>query len=474
MHRANRQASTPRRVLVVLIALAALPFLAGSLLPRGGQWTGSAPMMCRAERRELVVDVEARGETQSSENVEVACEVAPQREPWVMILEVVPEGTHVEPGDFLVRLDSSGLEDERLAWLSYCDAAQAFAIDARNAYETAVAAREEYLHGEFAVQEQQLELRVMTAKEKLRKARQSLAHSVRLAEKGYMTSAQLRADEFAVRSAENDYKAAELEWDVLHNLTKVRRLKQFESTIVTTKARAESWDHILKLRREKVAEIEEKIKKCIIRAPVAGQVVLAHLHHNGHSHMVQPGEETHLGRTLIRLPNPEKMEVVARIREDHVGAVRAGMPAAVTFEALPDLVLQGEVAKVNPFPEPLDYYGSATREYVTIIRIPKSPIPLRPGMTAQLKIRAERLPNELVVPCQAVLKHGDKHYCITLDEQGWQAREVEPGSDNRKHVAIRGGLEEGREVVLNVAAYRDKVLLPELPQDRVNLASTDL
>jgi len=34
-------------------------------------------------------------------NVEVRCEVRSQWNSWIRILEVVPEGTHVEPGDFL-------------------------------------------------------------------------------------------------------------------------------------------------------------------------------------------------------------------------------------------------------------------------------------------------------------------------------------------------------------------------------------
>ena len=69
-----------------------------------------------------------------------------------------------------------------------------------------------------------------------------------------------------------------------------------------------------------------------------------------------------------------------------------------------------------------------------------------------------------MLPCQAVFQHGEKHYCLTMDEHGWHAHEIEIGPDNGKHVVIRGGLEDGRRVVLATESNRDKVVLPELAQ----------
>ena len=43
-----------------------------------------------------------RGEVESSSNVEVRCQVR-SRSTGISILEIVPEGTRVEKGDFLVR-----------------------------------------------------------------------------------------------------------------------------------------------------------------------------------------------------------------------------------------------------------------------------------------------------------------------------------------------------------------------------------
>jgi hypothetical protein len=80
-----------------------------------------------------------------------------------------------------------------------------------------------------------------------------------------------------------------------------------------------------------------------------------------------------------------------------------------------------------------------------------------------VSICVQRLEDQLQVPLQALLKHGAKQYCVTFDREGWKAHEVEVGPDNGKYAVINGGLEEGQEVVLGAAAYRDKVGLPALP-----------
>ena len=69
------------------------------------------------------------------------------------------------------------------------------------------------------------------------------------------------------------------------------------------------------------------------------------------------------------------------------------------------------------------------------------------------------------MPVQAVIEHGGRHYCALHDQDGFQAHEVTIGPTNDKFVVIQAGLVAGQEVVLNAAAYREKLGLPELPPD---------
>ena len=83
-------------------------------------------------------------------------------------------------------------------------------------------------------------------------------------------------------------------------------------------------------------------------------------------------------------------------------------------------------------------------------------------MTAEVKIRVEEIPNVLQVPVQAMIEHGSKHYCVVPHGDGFLAREVKIGSTNDKMVVILEGLEEGEDVVLNAAAFRREIDLPDI------------
>jgi len=69
------------------------------------------PILAEVERGEFVSLVLDQGEVQSSENVEIRCEVKAQSRS-LNVIELVNEGTRVSGGDFLVRLDSSAFEQD--------------------------------------------------------------------------------------------------------------------------------------------------------------------------------------------------------------------------------------------------------------------------------------------------------------------------------------------------------------------------
>ncbi len=378
----------------------------------------------------------------------------------------------MEPGDFLVRLDSSPLEADLLQQQITCEQSQAVLIQTEAAYEAAVFARREYLNGEYRLQHQKAKTKLFLAEEELRKARQLAEGSRRLAAQGYMSRQQLEADLFAVKSAENDVSTARLALDVLENLTRVRRLKTLDSSLAINKARLASRQQIFDTNKKRLAEIEEQIEKCIVRAPVAGQVVLAHLHHNDHSHMVEPGEEAREGRALVRLPDARYMQVKADIPEEYISLVVAGMPVTIELEAFPGRTLEGQVKWVNEYPKPEEWFSSGAKQYETIITI-ENPFPgLRTGMTADLSILAFEESQALQLPSQAILKHGEKSYVLTADGSRWEAVPVEIGRDNGRYTVVLGGIDEKAAVVLDAKTHRGKVDLPELPRETLLAASS--
>jgi hypothetical protein len=187
---------------------------------------------------------------------------------------------------------------------------------------------------------------------------------------------------------------------------------------------------------------------------------------HGTDTIIAEGEKVREQQVIVRLPDPTQMQVNVKISEAKVTMVKAGMPATIRLDAFPDLKLAGEVKTVNELPEPSNWFSSGGKEYKAIVRITNPPPGLRPGLTAEVKIHVERVPDALLTPSQAIFEHGKKYYCVVEKDGRCEAREVQIGSTNDEVVIVREGLEEGDQLVLHASAHRGKVgNLPKLAEE---------
>lgn len=459
------------RFLLTVLLLVVTAAASGVYFLRSGSSSDAKPAItCSVTRGQFVHEVKVNGQVESAANIDVRCEVRSMSSSWVRILEVIEEGTRVEPGDFLIRIDSSPFETELAQEKVLCEQARSQLAQAKNDYDLAQFAEQEYLNGEFFLAKQTAELALFNSEEKLRKATRHLEGSRTLEAQGFITAQQLMADEFALQAAQTEVHLGRVKLDLLATFTKPRRLKQLQSKVVVTEAQFSAAQYRLKRHEDRIAFLEEQIAKCVIRAPVAGQVVLNHMDHSTHWHMIAPGEETMERRVLARLPDPKHMQVEAKIEEDKIGLVRPGLAAIVELEAFPGKELRGEVARISEFPDPDEFLGSAIKKYETTIRI-HEPLPgMRPGLTARVRVLLHRQDEQLQVPCQAVFKHGEKDFAILVNGGRWTAQEVAVGPNNGRNVIVHGGLSEGQEVLLGAAAHRDDVALPFVPREKPHSA----
>ena len=458
-----------RIILAVVPAISALPVLGITLLSRLREPAPQqAPLLCVAQRAEYVHEVSVKGELESSASVEVKCEVEARNFWQTKILEIVPEGDHVEEGDLLARLDSSPLEDLCSKQQIICNTSEAEVVEANTDFETAKIALEQYVQSTYVIRRKEIDRNIFVAEESVRRARQNIEYSKKLLSRGYITELQVQADEFAVEKAEKQLQEVRTAMAVLDDYTREKMEKWLGSNITTAEAKVKSAEHSHRLDLEELEHLKEQVEKCEIRSPSAGSVVYVHLHHHNHSHIIEAGAQVREHQVIIRLPDPTKMHVKCKIPEDKVTAIKPGLPVTIRFDAFADLELVGAVRRVDEYPEP--NWWQTTKEYETIIDLDAESVEsqsadLRSGMTADIKICLERIDDKarlpLQVPLQAVIQHGSKHYCLTYESGDFEAREVEVGADNDKCVIITGGLEEGQEVVLGAESYLEEVELPE-------------
>jgi len=458
-----------RGLVIALAVLAAVPALAYSLWPGlSSSNAEQSALLYEVERGEFIHEVTDRGTVESSSNVEVRCEVRSKGSGGTTILEIIPEGTYVQPGDVIARLDSSALEEERVQQQIVCNASEAALIRARNDYETALIAKQEYEQGTYIEQVQALEAEIIVAEENLRRAQDYYGFSKRLAEKGYITRIQLEADQFAVREAQLQLESAKTKLKVLKEFTYRKETIRLESEIKTAEATLKSAEASYKLDMEELARLDSQIEKCTVRAPEAGQVVYANEegYRGSREVIIEEGMQVYERQVIVRLPDPKRMQVKATISEGNISLIRVDMPARIRLDAFPDVELTGSVEKVNDYPEPTPWYASSIKEYQTIVRIDNPPPALKPGLTAEVKIRIEHLTDVIRVPVQAVLEHGGEYYCVGGTPAAWQLLPVKLGPSNDRFVVVDAGLEVGQQIALNVASLREELNLPELPPGR--------
>jgi HlyD family secretion protein len=307
------------------------------------------------------------------------------------------------------------------------------------------------------------------------------------------------------------------------NLAEARRaVGRVKSQTVAKQVQADG-DRLAKLqiyRRElqRYGDLEDQLACCTLRSPRDGIVVYcsseqARSGSGAQQGIVAQGEPVREGQRLIEIPDLTRMMVETKVHESalfhihaeerrHTGfkdAVRAGLftpaavfprlaldaafcdthdyfrdldervlgrgdPAVIQIHAFPDQVWHGHVKLIGSVASYVDWRLTATKLYPTLVTVDEAPLHLKPGMTADVTIMAERpLEHVLTVPVEALVgsvKHGERSQCFVLTDDGPQARAIVLGATNDAQAEIKNGIHEGDEVVLNpeTLAERSKAI----------------
>jgi len=437
--------------------------------------SASQPLMAEVTSGPFKQEVLERGEVQSSRSTEVRCEVAARGSAGVSIIEIVPEGTYVKEGDFLIKLDDSLLQADLNQQQIASNTSRASVVEAQADYDSAKLSLNEYINGPFRQDEQALESDEFVSQEDLRRAEEYFRYSQKLAARNYVTEVQLEADRFAVEKARKSLAVVRTKLEVLRNFTKVRNLKQYQASVETSEARLRTRENSHNLDVERLEKIKDYIAKCTITAPAAGQVIYANdgpAAANGDP-IIAEGKLVRERQILVRLPDPKQMRVLARINEARIDQVKKGMQVNISVDAFPDGELHGVVQSVGEYPLPALIPYSTVKEYSAEIEIQNPPDSLRSGMTAKVAVEVASMEDAVQVPLQAVLERDDRHFCLVPDHNGSiEAREVELGPANDSTVVIKKGVSPSENVFLAPQNYEDYVTLPPSSTTQVAAAST--
>lgn len=451
------------RIILVTVPM----FLVGGFFAL--QWLGatsdeelviSDALLHEVARADFESSITEPGDLESASNVEIRCNVKSRGRAGTAILKIVDEGAQVKAGDFLVQFDDSILREELIAQKIVAANDRAAVIQARSDLDTAERALKEYEQGIYEQELSMIEAEVAFAEETQRRSEEYLRHSKRLAVRGYVTDSQLEADSYAVVKASKELELARQKLDVFKRFTRDRMIAELRAEIEKQVANQEAKNFTLQLSEEREKEMEEQIAKCRVVAPNDGMVVYANDSDRGDSSIViEEGVLIRDGQEIIRLPDPDKMQVVTHVNDSKINLVKEGDRTILWLDTDPENPVQGRVERVAGFPLPRRWY-QAPIEYEVFVKVLEQGPMIRPGLRAKVQIFVEEMANVIQTPVSSLVRHGGRYFVLVHKAEGLEPREVSVGPNNDKFVVIESGLDEGEKVVINAESYRQHVDFP--------------
>jgi HlyD family secretion protein len=361
------------------------------------------------------------------------------------LLRAVPEGTLVRRGDVLAVLDSADYEELLRVQRITLERAKADKLQAELDWEIAKLAVREFREGTMRETVEDFQARITLARADRERARDRLAWSRRMKEKGYVPISAVTSDEFRLAQLDLVVQQEESAFAVYQKYTATKTIRELEGAVKGTEAILQYQQLRTQRNLDRLATLEKQVELCTIRAPHDGFVIYAN--DPRREVYIEEGMPVRQYQRLFFLPDLSDMEVVAMLHESIVDAIQPGMQAKVEVEGLPEQSMEGRVTLVSPLPT--FEWRSDVRYFQGIVKL-KNPVRgLRPGMTAQVEIAMPSRENVLAVPSEAVALADGHDVCFVVGDSGVEQRAVKLGEVTGEMTEVKDGLHEGEQVVLN-------------------------
>lgn len=199
------------------------------------------------------------------------------------------------------------------------------------------------------------------------------------------------------------------------------------------------WD-ISDAQIRRLLETGEVRKTLTIYSPVSGIVMQKD---------VFDGQAFPSGKTLYRIADLSEVWVNAEVFEADAGLIREGMPAEITFQALPGQRFSGTIEYVYPTLE------DRTRSMRARIAMANPGGTIKPGMYATVRFASD-LGEVLTVPASAVLYSGERAVAfVDMGRGELMPHELELGARGEEYVEVLEGVEPGQRVVTSAQFLLD-------------------
>jgi len=414
IQRFHRLSIQGKGMIIAIILLAGSGVVLGAV--RLGRRSPTVPTI-EVRREEFLDSTQFRGEVKALKSVTIS---APAEAGDLQIVKVSPEGTAVKPGDVVVEFDKTKTEQELAQFQSGLKSAEAEIGQAR---------------AQARLAEEEDKTAVLKA--------------------GYdVEGAKLEASKQEIVSKIEGEEAKLKLADAEQKLREAQTKEKSDKTL--NQATVESKEQASKKAQYDVERANRALAQMTQRAPSAGTISL--LQHWSGSNMTayRPGDRAWPGAAIAELPDATTLRISARVDETERGRLAAKQPVTVQLNAIPDRQFTGHIEQIGAIAS-LDFSSGwpITRNFILEIVLDQSDPRFKPGITGQVTVIVDRVPNAITIPAQAMFQKSGQNVAYVWRVTQFEERAIEVGRRSGDKIMVAKGVSPGEQVALKDPSLKE-------------------
>jgi len=369
------------------------------------------------KRGEFIDSVQFRGEVKAMKSVPIS---APAEAGDLEIVKIAADGTQLKQGHTIVDSDKTKTEQELAQYRSTLKSARAEIEQAR---------------AQARLKEEEDVTAVM-------KARYDVEAAKLDASKQEIVS--------RIEGAEAKLKVADAE-QKLHEME-----EKVKSDRALNKATIESKTQASKKAAYDVQRAERALTKMILRAPLAGMISLVPVWRPEGEVPFKPGDRAWPGALMAELPDVSSLRISARVDETERGRIAVKQSVTAQLDAIPDRQFTGNIDQISTIAS-IDFSAGwpIPRNFNLEIALDQADTRLKPGMTAQLTVVVDRVPDALSIPSEASFQKSGQTVAYVWEGSKFQEHAIEIRRRSGNRILVAKGLRAGERVALKDPSVKE-------------------
>lgn len=364
----------------------------------------------KVKRGEFKSEIIISGELQStsSQNIKLPSGLRQQRIYQIKVQDLIPEGTLVKKGDYIGKLDPSGLNEKILDIQN--DITREQSVFTRQQIDTTLTLKKErnaIKDLQFSVEEKEIELK----------------------QSSYESPTVIRQLELSLKKLQRNLNQKIEDYSIIK--------KKQQQLMIGVSTNLKKYNNQLKT----MLDLQDKLT--IVSE---GEGMLTYV--KSYRSTVQTGSEISTWNPAIAiLPDLTKMESKTFSNEVDVRKIKKGLPVEIGFDAFPEMKIDGIVTSVANIGEKKQ--GSDIKLFQVLIKLNETNKNIRPGMTTSNKILSLKEEDVLTAPLESIFSKDSTAYVYKRSGLSVTKTEVILGESNDDVVIIKEGVNENDVVYLN-------------------------